>query len=102
MRIISKRTLIAFWTRHASAKAPLESWYLIVKAKEWKHFAEVRQSYSSADQVKVASGRIITIFNAGGNNDRILTAIHYNTRTVFVLRVLTHAEYNKGEWKRTL
>jgi mRNA interferase HigB len=42
------------------------------------------------------------IFNIGGNKYRLITAIHYNTRKVFVLRFLTHAEYDSRGWKEDL
>lgn len=66
------------------------------------HFADVRRTYPSADKVKVASGNTVTVFNIGGNKIRLVTAIHYNTQTVYILRVLTHQEYDKEGWKRQL
>jgi mRNA-degrading endonuclease HigB of HigAB toxin-antitoxin module len=33
---------------------------------------------------------------------RVVAAIHYNTGIVFVLRVLTHKEYDTEKWKREL
>ena len=38
----------------------------------------------------------MTVFNIGGNNYRLVTAIHYNTGRVFALRVMTHAAYDRG------
>jgi mRNA interferase HigB len=29
----------------------------------------------------------------------LIAAIHFNMQIVFVLRLLTHAEYDKNEWK---
>lgn len=37
-----------------------------------------------------------------GNDHRLITAIHYNTRSVFILKILTYAEYSKDRWKRDL
>jgi hypothetical protein len=31
-----------------------------------------------------------------------VAAVHYNRQKVYVLRILTHAEYNKDVWKDTL
>ncbi|TMI36703.1 MAG: type II toxin-antitoxin system HigB family toxin, partial [Betaproteobacteria bacterium] len=36
-----------------------------------------------------------TIFDVGGNKYRIVTAIHYNRRKVYIRHVLTHAEYDR-------
>jgi len=51
--------------------------------------------YPQADQV----GRC-TVFNIGGNNYRLIAAIHYNTGVVYIRHVLTHAEYDRGAWKK--
>jgi mRNA interferase HigB len=40
--------------------------------------------------------------NIGGNKYRLIAAIHYNRQRVYVLRLLTHAEYGKNLWKDTL
>ena len=36
------------------------------------------------------------------NAFRLITAIHYDTQRVFVMRFLTHAEYDRNRWKDTL
>ncbi len=45
--------------------------------------------------------RFCRVFNLGhGKNAyRLIAAIHFNTQIVFVLRLLTHAEYDKNGWK---
>jgi mRNA-degrading endonuclease HigB of HigAB toxin-antitoxin module len=35
-----------------------------------------------------------------GNKYRLIAAIHYNRHKVFIRAVLTHAEYDRGDWKR--
>ena len=50
----------------------------------------------------VDSNRTVVIFNIGGKNYRLITAIHYNRQLVFVLRFMTHAEYSKNRWKDDL
>jgi mRNA interferase HigB len=102
MRIISRKALVQFWTKHAASKRPLIAWFAVVKAAEWRHFADTRKTYSSADLVKVPSGNLVTVFNVGGNDYRIIAAIHYNKGTVYILRVLTHAEYDRRDWVRNL
>jgi mRNA interferase HigB len=42
------------------------------------------------------------VFNIGGNKYRLIVALHYNTQCVFILRLLTHAEYSKDLWKDDL
>jgi mRNA interferase HigB len=62
----------------------------------------VRRTFPRADLVTVSSERTVVIFNIGGNKYRLITAIPSNTRKVFVLRFLTHAEYDSQGWKEDL
>ncbi len=52
--------------------------------------------------MKAASGNTVTFFNIAGNDFRLITAIHYRTQLIFILRFLTHAEYSKDNWKQEL
>ena len=63
---------------------------------------DTRKTFPHADQVKVKSGKTVTIFNVCGNEFRLITAIHYDHQKVFVLDFLTHAEYSKNTWKNLL
>jgi mRNA interferase HigB len=103
VHIISHKALIEFWANHLAAESPLQHWYKAVKKTTWSSFGEVRAMFASADQV----GNCV-VFNVGGNKYRLITAIHYPRETpqgrmtegrVYVLRVLTHKEYDRGAWK---
>jgi len=50
--------------------------------------------FPQADQVNN-----LTVFNIGGNKVRLVAAIHYNRRRVYIRAVLTHPEYVTGKWK---
>ena len=45
--------------------------------------------FASADQV----GKL-TVFNLGGNKVRLIAAIHYNRKRIYIRAVLTRAEYD--------
>ena len=94
MHVISKKKLRGFWAKHPRAKAALEAWYQIARTAEWESFADVRQTFNTADQV----GRF-TVFDIGGNKFRLIAVIHFNRDKVFIRHVLTHAEYDEGKWK---
>jgi len=102
MNIITRKRLVDFMARHSDAKGPLELWYRTVRQARWQSIRDVRIVYPSADAVEVGSGNLVTVFNIGGNKYRLITAIHYNRQRVYVLRLMTHAEYGKGTWKGTL
>jgi mRNA interferase HigB len=102
MRIITEQRLKQFVESFPDTYGPLAEWRRLVKAAEWTSLGDVRRVYPNADSATVASGRTVTIFNVKGNNYRLITAIHYNTGTVYVMRLLTHAQYSKGRWKDQL
>jgi len=101
MRIITLKRLVASAAKHAALRPKVEFWYSVAKAARWRTLAETRASFRHADQVTVESGRTVTVFNLG-DAYRLITAIHYNKERIYILRVLTHAEYDKGTWKDTL
>jgi mRNA interferase HigB len=95
MRIIKRGALEQFWEKHPDAKASLESWYAVVRRADWKTPSEMKRVYRNADLL----GRR-TIFNVSGNKYRLIARVNYRTQCVFVLYLLTHAEYDRGAWKQ--
>ena len=57
-------------------------------------FADLKRSFAAVDKV----GRF-TVFDIGGNKYRLIAAIHYNRKKVYIRNVLTHAAYDRGGWK---
>jgi mRNA interferase HigB len=94
MHVISEAPLRAFWVTHPDAETPLRAWLRVAEHAEWKQFAEIRRSYLGADQV----GKF-TVFNIGGNKYRLIVVIHFNRGKLYVRHVLTHHEYDRGDWK---
>ena len=93
--MISRPILNRFAVRHPIALAPLMNWYRLTKAAAWASLTDVRRDFGHADVV----GRR-TIFNIHGNDFRLIARVNYETQRVFILFVLTHAEYTKGGWKQ--
>ena len=102
MRIISLKTLKAFWWRYRDAEKPLRQWHQATTAAVWRNFMEVRGTFRSADTVRVSSGNTAVVFDVGGNKYRLITAIHYNAGVVYAMLVLTHKQYETGTWKEHL
>lgn len=95
MHIISHKALAEFWERHPDSKEALIRWHRIVERSTFAGFAELRQTFPSADMV----GRY-TVFNIGGNKYRLITSIHYDRSKIYVRDVLTHQEYDQEKWKK--
>ena len=99
MHIISRRKLLEADRKHRELGLPLDAWYRTAKAAKWKSLEEVRRTYSHADGVPLG-GRVYTVFNISGNSYRLVTEAFYEDQTILVRHVLTHAEYDKGDWKK--
>jgi mRNA interferase HigB len=102
VRIIKESTLAAFAVNHPRAATRLAVWRRIKRQEQFPLFADLRRCFRSADQVRVASGNPVVVFNVCDNTYRLICAIHYDTGKVFLLRFLTHAEYSKDRWKNEL
>jgi len=94
MHVISQKALKLFALKHPDSETALDSWYRLISANEFMTFADLRKLFPSADKV----GPLI-VFNIGGNKYRLIAAIHFNRQKVFVRHILTHVEYNRGNWK---
>jgi mRNA interferase HigB len=94
MRIVTRRRLLEFAEKHPDANEPLDRWYRIVKSHDFESFSKLRLSFPSADKVDE-----LTVFNIGGNKYRLIVAIHYDRKIVYIRDILTHQEYDKGRWK---
>lgn len=101
MRIITRQRLEAAAKKYAPAAPTLRHWHAVARHAEWSNLIDVRRTFPHADQVKVASGRTVTVFNLS-SAFRLITAIHYNRRCIYILHVLTHADYDRAAWKITL
>ena len=95
MHIITRSRLVAFWEQHPNSRTSLILWYKLTITANWQNFVDVRKVFSSADQV----GNF-TIFNIRGNQYRLIVFIDYTFQKVFIRHILTHAEYDKDDWKK--
>jgi mRNA interferase HigB len=98
MRIIAVSTLRAFWSRPGrhDAEEPLKAWVHIVRAADWARPTDVTTMFRTADIV----ANDCVIFNVGGNKYRLIAAVHYRGKRVYVRFIGTHAEYDKVDAAR--
>lgn len=83
---------------------PLDAWHRIAKAHSWKNLVEIQAVLPYTEAVGE-----FTVFNIKGNAYRLITWVKYARElddgahkdgTIFIREVLTHADYDKGKWKR--
>jgi mRNA interferase HigB len=90
VRIFSRAALRDFWERHSDAEQPLRAWHAEVEHANWASTADIRARHRSAEFV--ANNRVI--FNVGGNKYRLVIAVKYDFKCVYIRFVGTHAEYD--------
>jgi mRNA-degrading endonuclease HigB of HigAB toxin-antitoxin module len=74
------------------------------KASELDQLGRRPQDVSKADGVTIRK-RTYTVFNIVnivGNRFRLIVQIVYESGTIFFKRILTHAEYDRADWKQNL
>lgn len=91
MNVISKRTIDQFIKKHRDTKDQLLSWYKETERADWKSPQDIKDRYNSADFLR----NNIVILNIKGNSYRLVIKVAYNTKTVFIKWIGTHAEYSK-------
>ncbi len=95
MHVISRRVLREYCQAHADSCQPLDDWYKTAQQANWMNLIEVQAIYPKAEAV----GNF-TVFNIKGNKYRLITSINYAKQIIYIKYVLTHAEYDKNDWKK--
>jgi mRNA interferase HigB len=94
MHVISYRKIRDFVQRHSSTSDVLDSWYKIASKAHWQNLTEVQSNFPTAEAVSN-----FTIFNIKGNKYRLIVSIDYQHQLIYIKYILTHAEYDKNQWK---
>lgn len=81
--------------RRSDSASSLRAWAQHMEQNGFKHFAHLRQVFRAADYVAP-----YTVFNIAGNKYRLIAVIYYPLQAVSVETVLTHAEYDRGNWRQ--
>jgi len=101
VRIIARRTLRQFVDAlkgskdQKAVKSALDSWFHEAQQADWKNPADVVKAYASASIV----GPDRVVFNIKGNDYRLVVAINYRLRIVFIKWIGSHADYDEIDVK---
>jgi mRNA interferase HigB len=95
VNVISKRGLLKFTAKCPDAEIESLDWYRVACAANWSCFADVRRTFPIADLI----GEVL-VFNLGHNRYRLITTVFFATRELYIKALLTHKEYDRGEWKK--
>lgn len=91
MRVIAISTLKEFWVKHPDSELALKEWYVKTERAQWRSLNDMRNDFHSVDYVKNQR----YVFNIKGNNYRLVAAIKFTPKLVYIRFVGTHDEYNK-------
>ena len=101
MRIIARRTLRRFVEARAghkdqpALKAALDAWFAEVRRAQWVSTASVKRLYATASIV--SADRIV--FNIKGNDYRLVIAVDFEKRIVWIKWLGTHRDYDRIDVK---
>lgn len=91
MVVLSKAILMSFVERFPETEEVILRWYGQTSEANWKNFSEMKNSFNAVDAV----GNDRYVFNIKGNHFRLIALIIFKVRTVFVLFIGTHKEYDQ-------
>ncbi len=96
MRVLTRPTLTAFWSKDQKAQKPLEDWYNALLKGTFPDFVSLKGSFDSVDRVLDPHDPLAWhIFDVGGNKYRVVTKISYTGQIAWIKYVFTHKEYDR-------
>lgn len=91
VRIIARHNLFAYAQAHPRAASPLFHWHAIAKAADWATMQEAAEGFSKSKAI--CADRIR--YDIAGGDFRLICAIDFRRRIVFVKFIGTHAQYDR-------
>ncbi|SRR5258708_36539936 len=91
MVVISRPIIREFIIRNPLSASALNKWYNEAKNREWKSYAELKETWNTCDFI----GNDRYVFDIAGNNYRLIAMIHFSKRTLYIRKILTHEEYTE-------
>lgn len=97
MRIIARRTRKRFIESRsgrsggAALKGALDAWFAEARKAKWSAMAAVKEQYRTASVV--SADRVV--FNIKGNDYRLVVAIDFEKRILWIKWIGTHADYDR-------
>ena len=91
VRVVHTKLLEDYMADQARSRGALKAWLAEAKEATWSSPADIKERYPSASFL--SDNRVV--FNIAGNTFRLLCRVAYQSCVVMVLRIGTHAEYDK-------
>lgn len=94
MHIITKKRIQEAKGLFPSASSALDGWYRVVSKNSFHNYAQLKETFNSIDKVSN-----LYVFDIGGNKLRLIASIHFNRQRMYIRKILTHKDYDRGDWK---
>lgn len=94
MHVITKKRIVEARIAYPNCASALDAWYSVISKNNFFNFAELKQTFNSADKV----GNLY-VFDIGGNKLRLIASIHFNRQKIYIRSILSHKEYDTGNWR---
>jgi mRNA interferase HigB len=91
MVILSYSSIRDYTKQNPKVGISLLDWYGKTKKAQWSTITDVRDTFGYADYV----GDERFVFNIHGNHYRLVAAVSFEKRTVYIKFIGTHEEYEK-------
>jgi mRNA interferase HigB len=91
MRVISWKPLADYGVKRSLAAQPLKRWFSEVMHADWKSPQDIKNQSASASFA--SSDRVV--FNIKGGQHRLVVAVDYAHKAVYIKFIGSHAEYDK-------
>ena len=94
MHLISAGKLKQAASKYPDAMKTIQAFCKTIKQAQWQSLIDVQQVYRDSEAVGS-----FTVFNIKGNKYRLILDIDYVEQVAYFKYFLTHAEYEKEQWK---
>jgi mRNA interferase HigB len=91
VRIVSQSRLQACWRKHPQTEPSLRLWLEVARKAEWTSMNDVQARWSKS---KPLNGERVRFEIAGGDY-RLVVAVQFKARIIWVKFIGTHAEYDR-------
>jgi mRNA interferase HigB len=95
LKIIGIELVRDFGQKHPQSRKPLQHWETVVLAARWKTLIDIKKDFNSVDYIKG-----FVVFDIHGNNTKLIAVAIFQSGTIAIQHVFTHAEYDK--WSNRL
>src|SRR5699024_6506314 len=91
VHVVSFKKLNVYFIKETNAKVALQDWYKRASKAQWNSFADLKNTFNSADNV----GNNRYVFNIKGNHYRIVAIVLFKVGRIYIRWVGNHKEYDR-------